>query len=206
MVARPRDPSRRLDRIRAIGLDSGACHRRYGGSPAEGRGCYFHPREVSELRLLELAPGLEPGTCYLQDSRQPSIECWCVLSLQVTSGGSSSQCARDRRCNPWWNDKRNDRAAPQAIVNRRQGGDPFRRRASVAACGRFRCSGMKSASWRRSAPGSRGMVGLSSARSSTPMSSRDAATSGCTRRQRSYGSYRPRRRHPLWAAPETHAL
>ena len=37
--------------------------------------------------------GLEPPTCCLQDSCQPSTGCWRVRSWQVRSGGLSSQCA-----------------------------------------------------------------------------------------------------------------
>jgi hypothetical protein len=38
-------------------------------------------------------------------SRQPSTACWPVLSLQVTSGESSSQYAPDRPSNTRWNDR-----------------------------------------------------------------------------------------------------
>jgi hypothetical protein len=62
----------------------------------------------SDLRFWELAPGLEPGTCCLQDRRGSSTAYWRVLSLQVKSGGSSRQCAPVGPSNAWWNDKRND--------------------------------------------------------------------------------------------------
>jgi len=44
----------------------------------------------------------------MQDSRQRSRGCWCERSLQVRSGGSSSQYAPDRPSSAWWNDKQND--------------------------------------------------------------------------------------------------
>src|SRR5215211_6725002 len=47
---------------------------------------------ASDLRLLELAPGLQPGTC-LQDMSGSSTACCGVLSLQLRSGSLSSQCA-----------------------------------------------------------------------------------------------------------------
>ena len=62
----------------------------------------------SDLRLWELAPGLEPGTCCLQDSRESSRACWRVLSLQLRSVGSSSQRAPVGLSSGWWNDNRND--------------------------------------------------------------------------------------------------
>jgi hypothetical protein len=51
MVVRPHDPSRRLDRIRAIGPDSGACHRRDGCVSKEGRGVPEVEAEPSTFRL-----------------------------------------------------------------------------------------------------------------------------------------------------------
>src|SRR4029450_8557033 len=49
--------------------------------------------DAPDLRFLELAGGLEPPTCCLQDSGEPSRACWPVHYLQLRSGGSSSQCA-----------------------------------------------------------------------------------------------------------------
>jgi hypothetical protein len=37
--------------------------------------------------------------------------CWRVVSLQVRSGGSSSQCAPVGPSSAGWNDRRNDRPA-----------------------------------------------------------------------------------------------
>jgi len=39
------------------------------------------------------------------------MACWPVLSLQATSGGSSSHSAPDRPSSAGWNDKRNDTSA-----------------------------------------------------------------------------------------------
>jgi hypothetical protein len=60
------------------------------------------------LRLWELAGGLEPPTCCLQDSSGSSTECCRVPSLQLRSGGSSGQSAPDRPSSTRWNDKQND--------------------------------------------------------------------------------------------------
>jgi hypothetical protein len=60
--------------------------------------------QAGDLRLWELAGGLEPPTCCLQDSGQPSIACWRVLSLQLRSGGSSSQYAPVGPSSARWND------------------------------------------------------------------------------------------------------
>ena len=65
--------------------------------------------QASDLRLLELAPGLEPGTCCLQDRSESSMACWPVLPLQLRSGGSSSQCAPVGPSDGRWNDRGNDR-------------------------------------------------------------------------------------------------
>jgi hypothetical protein len=59
----------------------------------------------------ELTGGLEPPTCCLQDSREPSTGRWRVLSVQVRSEGSSSQCAPVGSSSPWWTDQRNDQRA-----------------------------------------------------------------------------------------------
>jgi hypothetical protein len=53
----------------------------------------------------------------LQDSGQPSVECWPVLSLQLTSDASSSQCAPVGPGSAWWNDKRNDIGAFRCVAN-----------------------------------------------------------------------------------------
>ena len=63
---------------------------------------------ASHLRCWELAGGLEPPTCCLQDSGQPSARCWRVLSFQLTSDRSSSQCAPVGPSSAWWNDRGND--------------------------------------------------------------------------------------------------
>jgi len=44
----------------------------------------------------------------LQDSSGSSTACWRVLSLQLTSDRSSSQCAPVRPSSAWWNDIEND--------------------------------------------------------------------------------------------------
>jgi hypothetical protein len=49
-----------------------------------------------------------PGRAAMQDSRQLSRGCWCERSLQVRSGGSSSQYAPDMPSSARWNDKQND--------------------------------------------------------------------------------------------------
>jgi len=46
---------------------------------------------ASDVHLLELAGGLEPPTCFLQDSCGSSTACWRVLSLHVRSDAVSSQ-------------------------------------------------------------------------------------------------------------------
>src|SRR5512132_1648721 len=59
----------------------------------------------------ELAHGLprpQAASSGLQDSSASSTAYCRVLSLQLASGGSSSQCAPVGPSNPWWNDKRND--------------------------------------------------------------------------------------------------
>jgi hypothetical protein len=67
--------------------------------------------QVSDLRFWELVPGLEPPTCCLQDSGQPSTECWRVLSLQLRSGEASSKYAPVGLSSARWNDCENDRAS-----------------------------------------------------------------------------------------------
>jgi hypothetical protein len=63
---------------------------------------------ATKPRFWELAGRLEPPTCCLQDRSGSSTACWRVLSLQLRSGGSSSQCAPDRPSSGRWNDKQND--------------------------------------------------------------------------------------------------
>ena len=48
----------------------------------------------------ELAGGLEPPTCCLQDSGQPSAGCWRVLSLQVRSEGRPDSTLQSGRVTP----------------------------------------------------------------------------------------------------------
>jgi hypothetical protein len=68
------------------------------------------------LRCLELAPGLEPGTCCLQDSRQPSTASCLVPSLQLRSGRPSSRRARVGPSSPWWNNIENDNQTPELLL------------------------------------------------------------------------------------------
>jgi hypothetical protein len=49
-----------------------------------------------------------PTSSGLQDSSGSSVEYWPVLSWQVTSGRSSSQCAPDSPNDRRWNDTGND--------------------------------------------------------------------------------------------------
>ena len=81
-----------------------------GRLPADHVGCGNGGWPQPELprQFWELAGGLEPPTCCLQDSSGSSTACWHVLSLQLTSGGSSSQCAPVGPSSPRWNDKQND--------------------------------------------------------------------------------------------------
>ena len=60
------------------------------------------------LPFWELAGGLEPPTCCLQDSSESSTACWRVFSLQLRSDGLSSQCAPVGPSSAWWNDIEND--------------------------------------------------------------------------------------------------
>jgi hypothetical protein len=46
--------------------------------------------QACELRFWELAGGLEPPTCCLQDRSGSSTAYWPVLSLQVRSDAASS--------------------------------------------------------------------------------------------------------------------
>jgi hypothetical protein len=52
--------------------------------------------------------GLVDRPSCLQDSSGSSTACWPVLSLQLTSGGSSRQYAPDGPSSARWNDKQND--------------------------------------------------------------------------------------------------
>src|SRR5215217_4677396 len=63
--------------------------------------------QACDLRCWELAGGLEPLPAVTR-RRASSTGCCRVVSLQVTSGGSSGQCAPVRPSNAWWNDKWND--------------------------------------------------------------------------------------------------
>jgi hypothetical protein len=64
--------------------------------------------QVCGMRFWELAGGLEPPTCCLQDSSGPSTACWRVASLQLRPDGSSSQYAPVGPSDAVWNDKWND--------------------------------------------------------------------------------------------------
>jgi hypothetical protein len=71
------------------------------------------PAQLDPVCLCQLAgAALDPRQTAmrpcLQDSRQPSSRCWPVRSLQLRSGGSSSQCGPVVRGEPWWNDYGND--------------------------------------------------------------------------------------------------
>jgi hypothetical protein len=55
----------------------------------------------------------------LLDRSGSSTECWCVLSLQLRSDESSSQCAPVGPSTAWWNDQRNDLRRPLRISSRR---------------------------------------------------------------------------------------
>jgi hypothetical protein len=61
-----------------------------------------------DLRVWELAGGLEPPTCCLQDSSGSSTAYCPVCSLQLRSGGPSSQSAPVGPSSPRWNDNWND--------------------------------------------------------------------------------------------------
>jgi hypothetical protein len=63
--------------------------------------------------------GREPPTCCSQDRSGSSTACWPMLSLQLTSDRSSSQCAPVRPSSTRWNDKRNDRPALSRSTDRR---------------------------------------------------------------------------------------
>jgi len=68
----------------------------------------MRPRQPVTCNFGSWRGGLEPPTCCLQDSGEPSTGYWPVLSWQLRSGGSSSQCAPVGLSDAWWNDKRND--------------------------------------------------------------------------------------------------
>jgi hypothetical protein len=80
-------------------------------------------RRSCRLCSLNLRPS--PSCSGLQDSRGPSAACWRVLSLQVRSGGSSSQYAPVGPSSARWNDRQNDtpvaprdmRAAPPGALS-----------------------------------------------------------------------------------------
>jgi hypothetical protein len=98
---------------------------RTAAAPIEGT--YLHAkfvlvRQRHRAVLLQGSPnlvtagGLACGTAAVSSSAQritdssgSSMACWPVLSLQLTSGGSSSQCAPVGRSNAWWTDRGNDR-------------------------------------------------------------------------------------------------
>src|SRR4029453_9051291 len=88
-----------------------------GRRPAWGGSMAFHgqrPSVITRLRAVSwlgrLAEARTP-TCCLQDSSGSSTACWPVRSLQLTSEGSSSQCAPVGPSSAWWNDQRNDQRA-----------------------------------------------------------------------------------------------
>src|SRR4029450_4427658 len=69
---------------------------------------------VSDGGLAHGRPWPQVASSGLQDSGQPSAECWRVVSLQVRSGTSSSQCAPVGPSGAWWNDNENDMPSPIA--------------------------------------------------------------------------------------------
>ena len=67
----------------------------------------------------ELAGDSNPQPTVLQDRGGSSMACWRVLSMQVASGGSSSQCAPVRPSSARWNDNGNDMSSlrpPLALI------------------------------------------------------------------------------------------
>jgi hypothetical protein len=85
---------------------------------------------------LELAGGLEPATCCLQDRSGSSTAYWRVLSWQLRSGALSSQYAPDVPSIGWWNDKRNDiRPLHPRPVDSMSGARPRRRLGAAALHG-----------------------------------------------------------------------
>jgi hypothetical protein len=81
------------------------------------------PYDAAEATVCSgLSPAQLPTqhhACCLHDSRASSTACWRVLSLQVRSDGSSSQCAPVRSSDARWSVQRNDR--PVVPVASRQG-------------------------------------------------------------------------------------
>src|SRR5215217_8606451 len=93
---------------------------------------------VCLCQLAGAALNTGQSTCCLQDSRGSSAACWPVLSLQVRSGGSSSQCAPVGPRSARWNDRKNDMpVAPPGSMRPRSSAwstthpAPRRRRAGV---------------------------------------------------------------------------
>ena len=87
--------------------------------------------EIAQSCLSELArhPISQPDVC--KTAADPSAACWLVRSLQVTSGGSSSQCARVGPSSAGRNDQRTlgprSRSPPRSICWQRS---PLWRRVS----------------------------------------------------------------------------
>jgi hypothetical protein len=50
--------------------------------------------QVADLRVVELAPGLEPGTCCLRETCAGSMGITRVASGQVRSDAASGECPR----------------------------------------------------------------------------------------------------------------
>src|SRR6266545_7280348 len=61
-----------------------------GNLAARPEDCTRELADSVNPRFLELAEGLEPPTCCLQDSREPSTVYWRVLFLQLRSDSASS--------------------------------------------------------------------------------------------------------------------
>jgi hypothetical protein len=68
----------------------------------------------------KVPPAQSRPACCLQDRRGSSTACWRVLSLQLRSDRSSSQCAPVGPSGPRWNDRKNDMPAapPHATRSR----------------------------------------------------------------------------------------
>src|SRR4029453_1437610 len=89
-----------------FGLPGDGVHR---GQPLAVGWLRRRPEGSATLAVRAWSGGLEPPTCWLQDSGGivRRVLARAVLAAQV--GWSSSQCAPVVRCDAWWNDQRNDR-------------------------------------------------------------------------------------------------
>ena len=112
LLQTPRRSDARCSRLRAGWIGQ---NRRVGGQAGSQRTTPGVVTAAGPTRaasaVWELSRGLEPPPCCLQDRSGSSTACWRVLSLQLTSERSSSQCVPDGLSNAWWNDHENDRRA-----------------------------------------------------------------------------------------------